>query len=85
MADFAGGRIQAFVGPTELGASDGLEKVIVDFIDGAQESLEIAVQEIDSEPIAQAILNARFRHVTVRVFLEHSYLQTERTRPRSTN
>jgi hypothetical protein len=45
MADFAGGKIQAFVGPTELGAPDNLEDVIVDFIAGAQESLDIAVQE----------------------------------------
>jgi hypothetical protein len=29
MSDFAGGKIQAFVGPTELGAPDDLEQVIV--------------------------------------------------------
>jgi phosphatidylserine/phosphatidylglycerophosphate/cardiolipin synthase-like enzyme len=80
MADFAGGKIEAFVGPPALGAADDLEQVIIDFIDGAEESLDIAVQEIDSEPIAQAILDARFRHVAVRVFLEHSYLQTDLTR-----
>jgi phosphatidylserine/phosphatidylglycerophosphate/cardiolipin synthase-like enzyme len=79
MADFAGGKIEAFVGPTELGAADNLEQIIVDFIDGAEESLDIAVQEIDSEPIAQAILDARWRGVSVRVFLEHSYLQTDLT------
>lgn len=32
MADFAGGRIQGFVGPTELGAADNLKDVIVAFI-----------------------------------------------------
>jgi len=79
MADFANGKIQAFVGPTELGAPDDLEQAIVDFIAGAQESLDIAVQEIDSEPIAQAILDARWRGLSVRVFLEHSYLQTDLT------
>jgi len=79
MADFAGGTIQAFVGPTELGAADDLETVIVGFIAGAQESLDVAVQEIDSEIIAQAILDARWRGVSVRVFLEHSYLQTDLT------
>jgi phosphatidylserine/phosphatidylglycerophosphate/cardiolipin synthase-like enzyme len=79
VADFAGGKIQAFVGPTELGASDNLEQVIINFIEGAQESLDIAVQEIDSEPIAQEILEARWRGLSVRVFLEHSYLQTDLT------
>ncbi|MGH2756880.1 MAG: hypothetical protein ACRDI3_03740 [Actinomycetota bacterium] len=29
MADFASGRIQCFIGPTELGAADDLEQVIV--------------------------------------------------------
>lgn len=82
MADFAGGAIQAFVGPTELGASDDPESVIVDFISEAEQSLDIAVQEIDSEPIAQAILDARFRHIAVRIFLEHAYLQTDLTKTR---
>jgi phosphatidylserine/phosphatidylglycerophosphate/cardiolipin synthase-like enzyme len=80
VVDFAGGDIEAFVGPTELGASDDPESVIVDFISEAEQSLDIAVQEIDSEPIAQAILDARFRHVAVRIFLEHAYLQTELTK-----
>ena len=66
MADFAGGAIQAFVGPPELGAADDLETIIVGFIDEAQESLDIAVQEIDSEIIDQAILDARWRGVSVR-------------------
>jgi phosphatidylserine/phosphatidylglycerophosphate/cardiolipin synthase-like enzyme len=76
VARFAGGKIEAFVGPTELGASDDLEQVIVDFIGGARSSLDIAVQELDSEPIAQAILDARWRGVSVNVFLEQDYLRT---------
>ncbi|SNS43463.1 Phosphatidylserine/phosphatidylglycerophosphate/cardiolipin synthase [Streptosporangium subroseum] len=76
MAAFAGNKIEAFVGPTELGAADNLEGVIVDFIGGAQHSLDIAVQELDSEPIAQAILDARFRGVSVRIVLEQDYLLT---------
>lgn len=44
MADFADGKIQAFVGPTELGAADNLEDVIVDFIAGANDSLAIAIR-----------------------------------------
>ncbi|MBG0831087.1 phospholipase [Planomonospora sp. ID67723] len=74
MATFAGGKIEAFVGPSELGAADDLERVIIDFIGGARRSLDIAVQELDSEPIAQAVLDARFRGVSVRMVLEQDYL-----------
>jgi hypothetical protein len=51
MASFAGGKIQAYVGPPGLGAADDLEQVIVDFIAGATTRLDIAVHEIDSRPI----------------------------------
>ncbi|MEU7003270.1 phospholipase D-like domain-containing protein [Nonomuraea sp. NPDC046570] len=74
MTTFAGGKIEAFVGPTELGAADDLERVIINFINGAKRFLDIAVQELDSEPIAQAILDARFRGVNVRMVLEQDYL-----------
>ena len=76
MAEFAKGKIEAFVGPMELGAEDALEQVIVDFIAGAQSTLDIAVQELDNEAIAQAILDARFRGVSVRMVLEQDYLLT---------
>jgi phosphatidylserine/phosphatidylglycerophosphate/cardiolipin synthase-like enzyme len=82
---FAQGRIEAYVGPQELGAPHELERAIVEFISGAKESLDIAVQELDSEPIAQAVLDARFRGVNVRVVLEQSYLLSARlpvVRPR---
>src|SRR5688500_3129361 len=78
MAIFAGGEIEAYVGPTELGAADALEQVIVDFIGGARRTLDIAVQELDSEPIAQAVLDARFRGVSVRMVVEQDYLLTGR-------
>jgi phosphatidylserine/phosphatidylglycerophosphate/cardiolipin synthase-like enzyme len=76
MASFADGKIEAYVGPQELGAADNLEDVIVEFIDGARSTLDIAVQELDSEPIAQAILDARWRGVSVNLFLEQDYLRT---------
>ena len=78
MATFADGKIEVYVGPAELGAADDLEAVIVDFIAGAQETLDIAVQELDSELIAQAILDARWRGVNVQMFVEQDYLQTAR-------
>jgi hypothetical protein len=77
VATFADGKIEAFVGPIELGAADNLEAVIVDFIAGAKRSLDIAVQELDSEPIAQAILDARWRGVDVDLFLEQDYLRSD--------
>jgi phosphatidylserine/phosphatidylglycerophosphate/cardiolipin synthase-like enzyme len=78
MATFADGKIEAYVGPRELGAADDLEAVIVDFVDGARHTLDIAVQELDSEPIAQAILDARWRGVSVQMFVEQDYLRTKR-------
>ena len=76
VAAFAGGKIEAYVGPTELGAADDLEQVIVDVHRRARTSLDIAVQELDSEPIAQAILDARWRGVSVNLFLEQDYLRS---------
>ncbi len=77
MPTFADGKIEAYVGPTELGGADDLEQVIVNFISGAKKSLDIAVQELDSEPIAQAIIDARWRGVDVDLFLEQDYLRSE--------
>jgi len=77
MPTFAGGKIEAYAGPTDLGAPDDLEQVIVDFIGGATESLDIAVQELDNEKIAKAILAAKWRGVRVSIVLEQSYLREE--------
>lgn len=82
MADFADGKIEAYFGPQELAAHDDLEQVIIDFIAGAEHSLDIAVQEIDSIPIAEAIVDARWRGVSVEAFLEQDYLKRKlRSKP----
>lgn len=78
MPVFAGGKIEAYSGPEELGASDNLEKVIIDFIGRAKRSLFIAVQELDSEPIAQAIIDARWRGVTIRMIIEQDYVAEDK-------
>jgi phosphatidylserine/phosphatidylglycerophosphate/cardiolipin synthase-like enzyme len=78
MAAFADGKIEAFAGPTDLGAPDDVEAAIVDFVGGAKASLDIAVQELDSPAIAQAILDARWRGVDVKMVLEQDYLREER-------
>ncbi len=86
MSRFAQGKIEAFVGPAELGAPDDLEAVVVDFVAGARSSLDIAVQELDSEAITQAILDATYRGVRVRMLLEQDYLRSmrpPRVRPRA--
>jgi phosphatidylserine/phosphatidylglycerophosphate/cardiolipin synthase-like enzyme len=86
MAEFAGGKIEIYLGPHDLGGPDNLEAAIVGFLSGAERSLDIAVQEIDSMPIAQAILDARWREpepISVSVFLEQDYLR-EDSRPEVT-
>jgi phosphatidylserine/phosphatidylglycerophosphate/cardiolipin synthase-like enzyme len=82
MTEFADGKIEAFAGPAELGASDKLEDVIIGFIDETEETLYVAVQELDSEPIAQALINAKWRGVDVRIILEQDYLAS-RTIPKA--
>jgi phosphatidylserine/phosphatidylglycerophosphate/cardiolipin synthase-like enzyme len=78
MTRFAGGLIEAFAGPAELEAHDDLERVIIDFIGGARTSLFLAVQELDSENIAQAIIDARWRGVSVHMILEQDYLARDK-------
>ena len=68
------GGVELYMGPTALGAPDDLERVISKFIDGAKHTLSIAVQEVDSRAIADAILAARERKVRVQLILEGDYL-----------
>jgi phosphatidylserine/phosphatidylglycerophosphate/cardiolipin synthase-like enzyme len=78
MAVFAQGKIEAYVGPSELGAEDNLETVISRFIEDTEKTLDIGVQELDNEVIAQAILDARYRGVSVRMFMEQDYLKANK-------
>ena len=75
MAAFGRGKIDAYVGPSDLGGADDLERVIVEFVAAAKSSLDIAVQELDSMPIARAIVEARWRGVDVRMFIEQEYVR----------
>ena len=79
--NFLNGKVQIFLGPTENGAPDNLESLIIDFIDAAQFSLQVAVQEVDSQPIADALDRAVRRkrpgsttNVSVRLVAEGDYL-----------
>ncbi len=74
------GAVEFYAGPRHVGGPDNLEQVIVDFINAAQKRLEIAVQELESKEIAQAIIDARRRKVLVRLVIEQSYLR--RTPPK---
>lgn len=80
--DFVGGRIKGYVGPRELGASDDIEQVIVDFIAGATKTVDVAVQELDSIAIAEALIAQRLAGRSVRVLLNHDYLQDSDARSR---
>ena len=70
--------IEVFMGPQELGSPDNLEDVIVSFIDAAKRSLDVAVQELESLPITEALIRARKRRIVVKVVLEGSYLSVTR-------
>jgi len=72
------GGIEFYTGPPALGAPDDLSAVILAFLDDAMTSLQIAVQEIDSEAIARAILAAKARGVRIQVILEASYLREDK-------
>jgi phosphatidylserine/phosphatidylglycerophosphate/cardiolipin synthase-like enzyme len=73
------GSLELYMGPQNLGAPDDLEAAIIGFIDGAREELYIAVQELESRPIAEAVLRAQARDVAVKVILEGRYLRSGQT------
>jgi len=66
------GNVELYMGPHQTGAFDNLEEIIVDFINAAQSRLEVAVQELDSPQIAEALIRARQRKVAVKVVTEHN-------------
>jgi phosphatidylserine/phosphatidylglycerophosphate/cardiolipin synthase-like enzyme len=68
------GSIEFYAGPPVLGAPDDLDAVIREFIAGAKTQLLIAVQELDSRTIADAILTAKQNKVQVEIILEGDYL-----------
>ncbi|GAB5476337.1 MAG: phospholipase D-like domain-containing protein [Maribacter sp.] len=74
------GNIEFYMGPSGLGPDDLLVP-IVSFIDGAQKSLNVAVQEIDNRDITEAIIRAKKRGVKVRVVLEADYLISRKEAP----
>lgn len=76
------GKVEFYAGPHDIGAPDDLETVIVDFIDKAEKRLEIAVQELESLPIAKAIIRARRdRKVLVKLVIEQDYLRASQAKP----
>jgi hypothetical protein len=74
------GNIELYMGPQQVGGPDDLLATIVKFIDGAEKRLFIAVQELDSRPITEAIIRARQRGVLVKLVFEADYLKARTTR-----
>lgn len=72
------GGVELHAGPTVLGGPDDLDAVIREFVADARHTLRVAVQELDSRSVAQALLAARARGVRVQVILEGDYLREER-------
>ncbi|MEM6637938.1 MAG: phospholipase D-like domain-containing protein [Pseudomonadota bacterium] len=70
------GDITVHLGPRERGGPDDLLEPIIRFIGQARrrQNLMIAVQEIDDPRIAEAIIAARLRGVTIDLVVEQSYL-----------
>ncbi len=82
--DFLNGKVQVHLGPQEHGAPDNLEQVIINFIDQAEETLDVAVQELDNPRIAAALDRASRRpkgagpgRVGVRLVSEGDYLREQ--------
>jgi phosphatidylserine/phosphatidylglycerophosphate/cardiolipin synthase-like enzyme len=72
------GGIEFYTGPAELGGPDDLDAVVRGFIAGAKKSLLVAVQEIDSRAIAEALLAAKaIPRFHLQVILEGDYLLEE--------
>lgn len=72
------GGVEFYTGPTVLGGPDDLEAVVLDFIGGAKKVLLIAVQALDSRPVAEAILTAKSAGVRIQLILEGNYLTRTR-------
>ncbi len=70
------GNVEFYCGPESIGAPDNLEDTIINFINGANKRLEIAVQELENIKIAEAIIDARKRKVLVKIVLEQDYLKS---------
>jgi phosphatidylserine/phosphatidylglycerophosphate/cardiolipin synthase-like enzyme len=81
------GGIELHMGPTALRGPDDLEAPILAFVRGATHTLAIAVQELDSHAIAEAIIAAKQSGVKIRIILEGDYLleQPARLNPWSTD
>jgi phosphatidylserine/phosphatidylglycerophosphate/cardiolipin synthase-like enzyme len=77
MEGFAKGNIECFCGPKDLDAPDDLEAAIVAFIGETSKTLDIAVQELDSFAIAEAVIAKKREGKSVRVLLNRSYLQDD--------
>jgi phosphatidylserine/phosphatidylglycerophosphate/cardiolipin synthase-like enzyme len=80
---FGDGMIEAYCGPKGLGAPgfpdvpeapDDIENAIVEFIGKTTKTLDIAVQELDSFAIAEAVMAKKREGKSVRVLLNRSYL-----------
>ena len=79
-----GDDIKFYLGPHSVAPGlDNLEDAIVDFIDGAEKRLDVAVQELENRRIAEALIRAEIeRKVRVRLVLEADYLGAKR-RPKT--
>jgi phosphatidylserine/phosphatidylglycerophosphate/cardiolipin synthase-like enzyme len=75
------GNIELFMGPHQLGSPDNIEEAIITFINKANKELLIAVQEIDNENIAKALIEKKKSGVLIQIVLEADYLVEKKPEP----
>ena len=71
-------KTEIIYGTKTIGRPSDLLDTIVDFTEASHQTLDVAVQELESRPIADALISARQRGVSVRVVLEENYLSVQR-------
>ena len=55
----------------------GIEQYLIQKIDSAQDSIDVAVFEFDIESVAQALINAKNRGVDVRVVYDNEHTDSD--------
>ncbi len=75
------GNLEVYMGPKGFNQPDALEETIINFLNQARNTLFIAVQELDSQPIAEAIIAAKSRGVSVAIVTEADYLTVQKPAP----
>jgi phosphatidylserine/phosphatidylglycerophosphate/cardiolipin synthase-like enzyme len=70
----------AFTQPSRSGRAEGsspVERILVELIDRSQSTLDVAIHDIDLEPVTDALARAAGRGVRVRVVIESEVIRSQ--------